>query len=69
MRRIEERRTKIHVSTISTPANAATDEAWPDGKDRVVSRSTDDCHSGRLRPRNSLTSVVASAVAPITAPT
>ena len=62
-RRIELRRTNITASTTSTPANAVTDEAWPDGNDLVVRKSTVSCHSGRPRPSSSLTPVVASAVA------
>ena len=49
------RRTSIATSTITMPANAAIEEAWPDGK-RVrgeqVARVI--CHGGRSRPTSSL---------------
>ena len=61
-----ERRTSITTSTITTPAKAAADEAWPEGNDWVVSRPDLFCHGGRPRPIWILRKVVSSEVVTIT---
>ena len=60
-----DRRTKIQVSTMRTPTNAAIDDAWPDGNDRVVSSVEVDGLPVRAGcgPSHSLKPVVSSEVA------
>ena len=61
------RRTSISTSTHTTPPRAATDDAWPDGKALDSSRASGLCQSGRSRPTQTFSQVVASAVSAGTA--
>ena len=54
------------TSTITMPAKAVADEAWPDGKEWLLSRCSGSCHIGRSRPIRILSRLVATAVTIIT---
>ena len=63
------RRTNRTSSMTRSAAKAAVDDAWPDGKLKLACRPRVSCQSGRSRPSQRLSPVVAIAVTDITTTT